>query len=601
MSSKEEFTAKRDAFFEKLYGIILELETFTPAEDAQKDWSNDQFRELFEQAMSATRAHLARVDCTDLPWSAIYNTLKGHFADVEWDFDKSEWLKKEEATPQKIEFHINKAAAFVHHWTPKSSESYSSRYTEGYPVRETVEPEFDTSGYVVKEEDTFPAQKLLRLLPANFPRRKYVSLRKGLSKEERAGRHWGQRKLLFNEIEFMNLHAKENFTVVYAGAAPCTHLSIVEDMFRSLDVKYILVDPAPFHVRRSPNIEIRTGAKGLFGDEMAKEFSHIQDKLLFISDIRREHDSEQQILQDMEDQMHWHILMQPQASMFKFRLPWCAGKTPYLNGIVYTQPYAQMHSTETRLIATTSDVVEWDNTIYEEQCFYFNTITRLMDYDHGVKGAGLLNDYDCAGEVAILRQYFSRFDPKWETRTVNEQNSLVSSLSASISRRLGGRRGREFLDRGRKDDMRGLGYRSCDENPINRFFSEFAPKSENPSSDEKIDGDDNVGAQFKGNTGNYTDRGREGAYKGHNGRRSRSRSRDRNKGGNRGRFGPNKHHYRRRQEYPNRGRDYSSSGGDRKRNNYSDGSREVTYYDRKRKDNSDGNDDAPSKRANTNI
>lgn len=85
----------------------------------------------------------------------------------------------------------------------------------------------------------------------------------------------------------------------------------------------------------------------------------------------------------------------------------------YLNGKVYiVQPYkyAQMHSTENRLIATTSDICDWDNTIYEEQCFYFNTVTRHLHYPHGVKGAGLDGNYGCAAEATILRQYFQRFD-----------------------------------------------------------------------------------------------------------------------------------------------------------------------------------------------
>ena len=463
---------QRDATFDKLFGIIDEL--ISCQLKGERDWTNDEYRKLFENVMNNVKSLLLTVDCTDLPWSAVYNTLRGHFTAVGWNLDTGKWIGGSKVSQKDIEFHSRKAAAFVLHWTPKSSDAYSSRYTDGYPAREDIEPHSDMSGFVVNESDAYPSQKLLRTLPAHFPRRKYVSMRKGIDKDERAGRHWGQRKLLFNEIEFLNLHAYEEFTVVYAGAAPCTHLAIVEDMFKALRLKYILVDPAPFHVRSSPDIEIRTGAHGLFSNDMAVELNAIHDKLLFISDIRREHDSEPQILQDMEDQMHWHILMQPQASMFKFRLPWCAGKTPYLNGTVYTQPYAQMHSTETRLISTSSDIVEWDNTIYEEQCFYFNTITRLMDYEHGVKGAGLHNDHDCAGEVAILRQYFSRFDSDWESRPLNEQNALVSSLSVSISSRLGGRRGQEYLERGRQDDMRGVGYRACDEAPIKNFLSKMA-------------------------------------------------------------------------------------------------------------------------------
>ena len=38
--------------------------------------------------------------------------------------------------------------------------------------------------------------------------------------------------------------------------------------------------------------------------------------------------------------------------MLKFRLPWRAGDTEYLDGEVRLQPYAKPRSTETRLLVT---------------------------------------------------------------------------------------------------------------------------------------------------------------------------------------------------------------------------------------------------------
>lgn len=480
---KKKWKHWRDEKFCQVHSILHQLEE---EDKGKRSWSNEQWKSFFLDVMSETKKILGTVDCQDLPWSAVQNTLCGHFREIGWDFERERTIRMQrEPSPEDIEHHIQKACAFVLHWTPKSSDSYVSRYAgQSYPPRGESD-EMDLKEFVVHPEDRFPEKDLLRVLPSNFPRRKYESLRQGMHKDERAGRHWGQRKLLMNEIELLNMHAGEGFTVLYAGAAPCTHLAIIEDMFQILKLKYVLVDPAPFHVRRSPNIEIRSGSRGLFSNTVAKEFSPIGDKLLFISDIRREHDSEQQILQDMEDQMHWHITMSPRASMFKFRLPWCPGKTPYLTGKVYIQPYAHMHSTETRLISTTSDIVEWDNVEYEEHCFYFNTKTRLQEYDHGVKGAGLYPDYDCAAEVMILRQYFRRFDSQWASRSVNEQNALVSSLSVMISKRLGGRRGREYLDRGRLDDLRDLGYHACDTRPIESFLSALSSKSQTAESSRK--------------------------------------------------------------------------------------------------------------------
>ena len=43
------------------------------------------------------------------------------------------------------------------------------------------------------------------------------------------------------------------------------------------------------------------------------------------------------MLQDMAWQREWHEVMVPKAGMHKFRLPWAAGLTEYLDGEVSTQ------------------------------------------------------------------------------------------------------------------------------------------------------------------------------------------------------------------------------------------------------------------------
>ncbi len=60
--------------------------------------------------------------------------------------------------------------------------------------------------------------------------------------------HWGQRKLLMSEIEFLTLHATPGCVVVYAGAAPGLHCAFLSDMFPEVR-QFILVDPSPFSVR----------------------------------------------------------------------------------------------------------------------------------------------------------------------------------------------------------------------------------------------------------------------------------------------------------------------------------------------------------------
>ena len=61
--------------------------------------------------------------------------------------------------------------------------------------------------------------------------------------------HWGQRKLLFSEIEFLTLYGHLAKTVVYAGAAPGTHINYLsKELFP--EHKWVLVDPAPFRFAR---------------------------------------------------------------------------------------------------------------------------------------------------------------------------------------------------------------------------------------------------------------------------------------------------------------------------------------------------------------
>ncbi len=69
--------------------------------------------------------------------------------------------------------------------------------------------------------------------------------------------HWGQRKLLLSEIEFLLLHGDGVKLVVYAGAAPGTHIAYLADLFP--EHHFVLYDPAPFTVKATPQITCRSG------------------------------------------------------------------------------------------------------------------------------------------------------------------------------------------------------------------------------------------------------------------------------------------------------------------------------------------------------
>eukprot|EP00961_Rhodomonas_salina_P002887 39493-Rhodomonas_salina.1 len=52
--------------------------------------------------------------------------------------------------------------------------------------------------------------------------------------EEKTVVHWGQRKLLLSELEFLTAHGAAGATVVYAGAAPGTHTRYLLELFPDL-------------------------------------------------------------------------------------------------------------------------------------------------------------------------------------------------------------------------------------------------------------------------------------------------------------------------------------------------------------------------------
>lgn len=219
-----------------------------------------------------------------------------------------------------------------------------------------------------------------RRLTADSPTMAYRSTR-GMPKYSL---HWGQRKLLLSEIEFVTMEAlrasiapapdaagagapaaslaADGFddsqrtmrefaaTVIYVGAADGRHLPYLADLF--LGCKFVLYDPRDFHpdvvafCKKHPDrMEIR---QQFFEDADAAEWSgagasgalRAPDATLFISDIRnaaegfseqmrRHHvdeetqaETEENVAEDMARQRAWVEAIRPTAAMLKFRLPY---------------------------------------------------------------------------------------------------------------------------------------------------------------------------------------------------------------------------------------------------------------------------------------
>jgi hypothetical protein len=175
-----------------------------------------------------------------------------------------------------------------------------------------------------------------------------------------------------------------------------------------------------------------------FNDAVADEFSGRSD-VLFISDIRSTTD-EAGVMFDNTQQATWHQIMRPVASMLKFRLPYADqvshASTKYLRGRVHFGVWSRPSGSETRLIVDDAEVelsVSYNHVKYEDQLYFFNNVTRVLWYDHGVpcdgRVLGLLHCYDCAAEVSIVEQYLNRDHPGGVPAGLEETVSMMNSIT----------------------------------------------------------------------------------------------------------------------------------------------------------------------------
>ena len=244
----------------------------------------------------------------------------------------------------------------------------------------------------------------------------------------------GQRKLLFNELEFYNIckqRTTKNITVVYAGSAPGIH--------------YYDANPFCEELKKYSNMHLYNQ---YFEDKDAKYWFNAVSRgtkeryeknyLIFLSDVRRAED-EGTVEQDMIMQQQWVEIMKPDACMLKFRLRWRpAGTMEYFDGKIYFQPRISFSSTETRLIFFpqndgTYKIKLWDNEQYNNQIFYYQRHHRNAFHEYNFFSdtsfsdsfsgnpektektdefnilskeiKGLCHCHDCWSEIAICKEF----------------------------------------------------------------------------------------------------------------------------------------------------------------------------------------------------
>ncbi len=284
-----------------------------------------------------------------------------------------------------------------------------------------------------------------RILSSHAPTAKYFEI----PHDQRTVNHWGQRKLLLSEIEFLLMYSKKypgrSLLMVYAGAAPGKHIPYLADLFPHL--YFHLYDPAPFDIPESERIRINPPESGqingFFTDDVTKFY--LGQPTLFVSDIRtgdpkhmRKDEVEVAVARDMIWQQSWIRSMRPLGSMLKFRLPWTTGDSEYVKGDIFLPVWGPQTTTETRLIVDIENLdvpFRYNHRLYEEQMFYWNTRTRVDGYIHDVISPGLDHCYDCAAEAYILERYLNWRYPELTKEQVRQRIALmIVDITQKISK-----------------------------------------------------------------------------------------------------------------------------------------------------------------------
>eukprot|EP01125_Pyxidicula_operculata_P014861 TRINITY_DN5004_c0_g1_i1.p1 TRINITY_DN5004_c0_g1~~TRINITY_DN5004_c0_g1_i1.p1 ORF type:complete len:552 (-),score=122.76 TRINITY_DN5004_c0_g1_i1:60-1715(-) len=261
--------------------------------------------------------------------------------------------------------------------------------------------------------------------------------------------HWGQRKLLLSEIEFLtNWGMDREVVVIYAGAAPGAHTNYLSELFPK--AHFHLVDPADFRVTTTKMITV---VQDYFTDKMAHQLKkkYKDQEILFISDVRSiDHNmsdkmKEERVMVDMNMQMEWHKILKPTSSMLKFRLPYPIqynkekrrllpeSNTAYLKGKLYFQIWAGRTSSETRLVVTGDETTSYNHYDYEDMLYHFNTVTRTTYWEHNVISEGLDHCYDCSSEVYVLSNYLRKLSSSTSTTSTTSTTSLTKTSTTTTT------------------------------------------------------------------------------------------------------------------------------------------------------------------------
>lgn len=202
--------------------------------------------------------------------------------------------------------------------------------------------------------------------------------------------HKGQLKLLLSEIDFLVDYARHGTLVIYVGAAQGYHINELYDKFKHLELVYHLYDLTQFDVKLYEKENIHIFSE-YFTDDHCDKYKEYKDNkeykdILFMCDMRNLQikKGDDVVPEDMNMQMKWVLMINPRASMLKFRLPYSNEQlVEYLKGEVRLQAYAPSSTNECRLVSERPyEKKMYDPLDNESRLFYLNKIIRhWYEYD----------------------------------------------------------------------------------------------------------------------------------------------------------------------------------------------------------------------------
>ena len=274
--------------------------------------------------------------------------------------------------------------------------------------------------------------------------------------------HWGQKKLLLSEIQFLtniciklNIKKLKDYVIIYIGSADGTHLPILFEMFPELE--WHLYDPNPFskYVKKYGKNKVFIYNEYFTNETIYKIKKNINKKILFISDIRVT-PKDEQVMKDMKDQGKWGLELNADFMLLKFRLPYNEPNTYkplnindlefnkkyinnfdliakdciYLKGIIYLQLYHPTYSTELRLFVEKNKENKYSLDDYnyidiENKLFNYNSEIRGILNNENYEFLNLIPGYDtsieCILEYNIIEKYYNYFYN-------NNKNEIINKL-----------------------------------------------------------------------------------------------------------------------------------------------------------------------------